>query len=66
MPAIRARSTASLREKTKLTSLRSGLVGSTASRTPYSLARATIGTISSQNLLADSSHGTVPKLPDTV
>ena len=57
MPAMRARSTASRTVWTKLTSVRSGLVGSTASRTSSSLARATSGAMSLQNVSAASSHG---------
>ena len=56
MPAARARTNVSRRVNTKLMSVRNGLVGSTASVTPSSLARAAAGAIRSQNSSAASSH----------
>ncbi len=53
----------SRRVNTKLMSARSGLVGSTASVTPSSLARATAGAIRSQNSSAASSQSREPMVP---
>ena len=63
IPAERASTNESRRLKTKLMSVRNGLVGSIASGTPSSLARAAAGAIRSQNSSAASSHVREPMLP---